>query len=205
MKKIVLISCFVVIFATTGFAQQGEKGGTDKTAQQTLSAEDIKNLRQAFEALRGVVSPENQQQTAQQTQEDHKTVGDVLDKAVDMVDKYATSAFALTAEAAKKVAPEVWRIMILQQYAKALSDILISWGLALVMFVAFLAAGKYWVEKPDESSDETSCRMTIRRILITLTVFFSMSGVVAIALNIQLLINPEYFAIKDLVQIVFGR
>ncbi len=211
-KNIGLLVLFLTI-SSLGFSQTQTQVQPQSNAAG-ISKEDIQNLRTAFRAIQDVLEPPQPQpapqvaqtqQTQTAPQQDHKTVGDVLDKAVDLVDKYATSAFALTADAAKKVAPEVWHIMILQQYAKALTDILGWWSVALVTFIAFLAAGKYWVPDKDATDDEKSFHMVIRRILITLTTVFSMAGMLAIAFDIQLLINPEYFAIKDLVQIVFNR
>jgi hypothetical protein len=136
---------------------------------------------------------------------EHKTMGDVADKTIDLVGK----AVASVSSTLEKVAPHVWQIMVRQQYANAVGDLLIPWGLVGLILVLFLTLKKMWVTTPtgrDYMSNEQISQLVFSRILPTVGMLaFGIWGVIALGESIKILINPEYYAVRDIITMLLGR
>jgi hypothetical protein len=164
----------------------------EPSKQVTFTEEE---RRQALEALQ-VISKTFGQQPAVQTPP-QKSMADVADKALDISTKYIGQAASII----EKAAPRVWSVMVRQQYAKAFGELVGP----VVLFIAFLiitvSVRKLWVLPTD--SDEQGFR-TFVTLVLPLFAFAIISGNFAYRLSdsIQYLINPEYYAIKDLVQLL---
>ena len=135
-----------------------------------------------------------------------KTMADVADKALGL----ASGAITHMAEGLQKIAPEIMRIMVRQQYARAVGD-LIAPVFCLLGFLigALVVSGKTkkkWVADTEPNkTDATVALVAASVVLWGLVVVFG--GVTAFNLGdaAKRLINPEFYAIRDLVLVLLGR
>lgn len=134
----------------------------------------------------------------------HKTVGDVMDKAIDKV----SDVVGAMADAIQKVAPEVWKIMLKQQYAKALGNVIPPIGIAIVLWIASRSF-KSWrariIQVNGTNKDEYgwACGFYYGSLIL-----ISISSIVAVcifAASIKYLINPEFYAIQDLLRLILNK
>lgn len=204
MKKLLLIVVFIMSLVMISFAQTP----TPTPTQSQPSAEDIK---QAKENLKVLLSDGQPTPT-----KDNKSVADVMDKGLDMLSGYVGTLEGVVS----KYAPEVWRVMIMQQYAKAISYPL-YWGLLLLSIIIFQRVMKSWLGydktvkvfkmTPDEENESSSYHMADSFILrcwlagvvpivlaIPTTVFF----LYYLTEGVMVAINPEYYALKDIIQML---
>ncbi|MBI2453995.1 MAG: hypothetical protein HYV54_00230 [Parcubacteria group bacterium] len=215
MKKRLFYAVLVGIFVSLPLVW-----GQSQPAKQeaALSAEDAKQLKDQLEALAALlkskVPQESQgksdtQSSQTQSQSGNRSVADVLDKALDLT----SSSIAFIASKVEKAAPQVWRIMIFQQYAKAIGDVILPWGLFILVVVYYKVVGKKWI-KPDKFSDDKQKNVRdeyvgwficSRVIPICFGCIFGIWGMNNLSGSIKYLINPEYYAIKDLFGIVMGN
>jgi len=223
MKKIVvfltLVFLFAIAFQVTGADNSTEQHG--KTNVQGLSGKDVEQIKDAVSGLRQVFGVEEPQQQAkdkktseqssespEKTQPQQKNMADVADKAVDMASKMV----AQTAEQLQKVAPDVWRIMIKQQYAKAISDVIVPVFLFLLTICYFKIAKKYWkleeaskVAGDSEFSEKDMCFVLVH--FLPFIAGFVTAGwmAVRISYSVLYLINPEYYAIRDMLMMILNK
>lgn len=112
----------------------------------------------------------------------------------------------------QKIAPYVWKVMIKQQYAKAINGIIVPLGLLLSTIVFTLVMRKLWdpksilIEKALYSSSKGDAEIAkyVFRSVVPACLIVGLSVWLFIDLgdSIKLLINPEYYAIKDILQLV---
>lgn len=130
-----------------------------------------------------------------------KKIADVADDALQLTKSLVVSI----SETLQKVAPNVWRIMIKQQYVKAAYRTIIPWGICLIFFIYFRTVQKRWVIKTGASQDERSCRLAFATIVPVVGCLGSgIAGVLCVASAFTLVVNPEFYAIKDLLLIILG-
>lgn len=137
-----------------------------------------------------------------------KTVGDAANKAVDAV----INLTGQVAAGVQKIAPDIWRIMIRQQYAKAASYILLPWGLFVsIMLVAFFISKKWKdpggaaLKNIDDFTERGWRRAVVYVGPTVLCIIVGIWGLNRFSDSIQILINPEYYAIRDLITMLMGR
>lgn len=139
---------------------------------------------------------------------ENKTMATVADKALDMVG----GAVATLSSNLQKVAPYVWRIMIKQQYAKAVNGIIVPLGLLFATVVFTLVMRKLWDPKAilieeavssHNKGDVEIAKYIFRSVVPgALIAIFTLWFFIDLGDSIKLLINPEYYAIKDILQMV---
>jgi hypothetical protein len=173
---------------------------------------------QALEALKAIADKFGVQQpapapAAQPAQPPGKTMADVADKALDISTKYIGQAASII----EKAAPRVWAIMIRQQYAKAIGNTLAPF-LWIIMIIAVTAVARhFWhfqVDPPPHNcrvdrcvgctGDEEQTAQIIVTLIIPIAATIIAGGffIYSLAESSMYLVNPEYYAIKDLVQIL---
>jgi hypothetical protein len=164
--------------------------------------------RQALEALQTIAKTfgEKEQPQQQQQQQPAKTMAEVADKALDLSSKYIGQAAAVI----EKAAPRVWEVMVRQQYAKALGELV--GPLITILTIILFSSITRSIWKPRDPTEDFFTRdwFTERGMRGLLTAFIP--GVVVVicsitfasrfADSVMYLINPEYYAIKDLVQLL---
>lgn len=195
-----LTIAFLASFATTFVVAQ------TASSEPTLKPEDVRQIREAAKAINDILRSDQKSTDTKDAKqgdkkdEEGKSMADVADRALSILSGYIGSA----AQAMQKVAPEVWRVMIRQQYANAVAGPLLP--LALIGFtVLYVVTLKRWWDKSKvvNNSDEASARF----IFTSLVPFVSyvVCGIwasITIRGSIQMLINPEYYAFRDLLQLV---
>jgi hypothetical protein len=198
------VICLVAVFYHPVFAQNASN-----EAASALSVDDAEKLRQQMKALASLLSAKVPQDSVHNAGvKSSKTVGDALDKALDLV----SGSVATIAAGVEKVAPHVWRIMIVQQYANAVGDLLLPLGLFILVVVYYRVIGKKWIKptKPDGTDNygyqnfgPNFAWWTFSRVLpIFFGLIFGIWGMANISGSVKMLINPEYYAIKDLIAII---
>ncbi len=133
-------------------------------------------------------------------------MADVAEKAVDMVGVAVSNA----ASHLEKVAPEVWRVMVKQQYAKALTDPVKPLIFLIAILICQHVLAKKVVSGPKdngrESDDEYWARIWFRYIIpMVLGIIVTIWLAAELASSIKLLVNPEYYAFRDLLQIMLNQ
>ena len=105
----------------------------------------------------------------------------------------------------ESVAPNVWRIMIRQQYANAIADLVLPWLLFVIALVIWGITQKKWVLKDCSSDDEKVARMIFAWIVhVACGAIFAIWGAIALSDSIKYLINPEYYAVRDLLTMLLN-
>jgi|GEM_PF-3760302 len=177
---------------------------TGSGTNMALNKEDVKQIQEASRGLNqvfGIEAPAPKP-TELSEQPQQKTLTDVADKAVDMVGRLVATAAATL----QKVAPDVWRIMIKQQYAKALGDLLLPWLLFFGGIVLSSIKAGSWKLEANPSSDELAARLLVvvaaPAVVCALTFIW---GAVALKNSIMLLVNPEFYAIRDLLIMLLNK
>jgi uncharacterized protein YjeT (DUF2065 family) len=194
MKNLLLI---VLLFVSINVV--GQEPSPTPINKQPTAAE----LKQAKETLKSLMDETTGTRPVQQ---ENKSVADVLDKGVDLFSGYVTTLEGVVS----KYAPEVWRIMITQQYAKAISYPLF-WGLMLIGLCIFYRTGrKYFglekgqaVFRAEEGTyldDEDAPRVILVGVIpLILGVIFTARFFFVLSESIMIAINPEYYALKDII------
>lgn len=217
MRKLinVLVIGLIVGVSSSSFAVTVQ--GLSGTTNGALSPQDEVKLRQQLGQLAGAFGIETKkpdapvqsaQPAANPPAEEKKTMAEVADKALDM----ASGLVASVAATLQKVAPQVWRIMIKQQYANAAGYLIVPWGLVLlgVIYMSIIRS-KWSAPKPDadresrEDSEERAARQIITTALpLVIICLLGIWGVARLGDAIQRLINPEYYAIRDLLTMLLS-
>ena len=141
-----------------------------------------------------------------------KTMADVADKALDISTKYIGQVAAVL----EKAAPHVYKIMVRQQYAKAMGEIIgpLLWLLIPLIIASIIR--HYWriqrenvyddkhnrtieASSDDERAAHVGVTLVVPGILTLIAAGFFIYN---LSQSIMYLVNPEYYAIKDLVQIL---
>lgn len=174
------------------------------TATPPLSAEDAAKLRQQLNQL-GVVfgvdkpaAPVKEGEAPKQ-----KNMAEVADRALSMV----SGMIASVSQTVEKAAPQVWRIMIMQQYAKALGDIMTPFLLCLLV-VGYYQFAKKKIGQADWSKSWYDSDWAKFWFSLAFPVIFGLwFGIwlsVSLSDSVKYLINPEYYAVRDILIMVMN-
>lgn len=136
MKKMILfwiMLCFVL--SASVFAEE-QKQKTDSTVK--LTQEEVKQLQEWAATLGKAfgINPDFKKEEKQETKEEigvqqTKTFADVADKSLDMVKNLVISL----SQTLEKAAPQIWRVMVKQQYARAIANLILPWSLFFITIV----------------------------------------------------------------------
>ena len=199
--RMVFVGVCVALFITSIIQADESK---ESTASKALSDADKAKLKNDVKALAEAFGIESKTattptQTNQSAKE--KSMADVTDKALDMVSNLVASASATL----QNVAPEVWRIMIRQQYAAAFAYLVEPWGILFVIFMFQKILTNRWKD-PDRDCDEEAARWFVTSFFPTIFGFIcGIWGIYNIAVAAQMLINPEYYALRDLIKMLLSQ
>ena len=199
---IVLLMVFGLFIPTYSYAQVSPTGSV--TPSQVMSPEDMMKMREQLAALskamgNPVPSATNAPVPADSAKpiNDHN-ISDVANKALDMMG----TAVATLSSSISKIAPHVWVIMIRQQYAKAVDNVLVPFFLliASIIYTVIIRKKLPPADSWDQDWDESDAFRFIFRGVIPTTILGACTiwFVSDLGDSIKLLINPEYYAIKDI-------
>lgn len=181
-----------------------------------ISEEDAKEMRKIMKNIGtsfGVADEETKKDNTRNENSDKKEedkpkiMPEVVDKALDLTAK----GISVIAQNIEKAAPWVWEVMLRQQYANAISYLIEPWGLFIFTLVFTLIARKklhyeYQDTKKTKIDFEKGDNMEIfifRTVVPLICIaIFAIWGLDRLSDSIQILINPDYYAIKNLLQII---
>lgn len=192
MKNLILI--FTILILTMGITAQ-----PSNVESTHPNGEDIKIAK---EALKQYLEENNKNATPKQ-QSKELTMTDVLDKGVDSIIGFTTTLEGVIS----KYAPEVWRIMVTQQYSKAIGN-LIFWGMMLFipLIINYIGRKSLGAQKNEKLLDVDPTEGFLYFIFIIipsiLTVIFSIRFIYVLSESIMIVVNPEYYALRDIIQML---
>lgn len=183
-------------------------GQTANTAQNTLTADEQAKIREGAEAVLKYIQTQQNIDSAAIAR-GGINIPDVVDKALDKFGGAVTVVY----DNVKKTAPQVWSVMLLQQYAKAISGLLgpILWLVMIIFIYKFM--NRHWKAEADDvwnSSFGTSRAGFWFRWFFTKFAPLLAGFITCITLFVQaktsvlLFMNPEYYAIRDLLTMLLG-
>lgn len=234
MKKVVSRSaiafCFFmavsfILFSTvlTSITFSVETKLEEKTPAVKLSQGEIKQLQEGAATLGKAfgINPDFKKEEKQETKKEtdaqqKKTFADVADKSLDLVKNLVISL----SQTLEKVAPQIWRVMVKQQYARAIADLSLPWGLFLITVIYTFIIKRIWRWKPEydnmpftDNDDIPDMPLPTERgvrgfftviIPFIFGFIFAIWGCVVLKNSMLLLINPEYYAIRDLLLMIMN-
>jgi hypothetical protein len=150
-----------------------------------------------------------QLQQLQAQVKEHKTAADIADKALGSLSSTVSNIEGVV----KQAAPQVWRIMIKQQYNKAIAGLILPFTFlflcVLFKIIISLSWKKYTPDQIKEmiritkTSDNHGLQIAFRTVIpLILIALSSLTFFGYTASSVQLMINPEYYAIHDTVNLV---
>lgn len=173
---------------------------------QPLSSQDTEVIKKNAQAL-GTLFGIEQQKPVPNTdaQQQGKSMADVAEKAIDLT----AQAIATIASTIQKIAPDIWRIMLKQQYVKGIQGLIVPFGLLLLIFVyrAKIAPKCFPVPTKengiDEDQEEKWVRIWFANIIpVVLAFLLGPWGANRLSDCLGYLINPEFYAIQDLLRTI---
>jgi len=103
-------------------------------------------------------------------------------------------------ETLKKIAPDVWDIMVRQQYAKAIGEPVVAFALVFIAMLMKKYLGSLKVDGDANIARNVGVGASIIGAIISGIVF-----VYYFSDSIMILINPRYYAIKDLLSLLLNK
>lgn len=214
MRKFIIAVCVAAGMALSAPAVAQESGTSERAAltaaeravapSQKMDPEQVERDLAPMARAFGVKVDEPSDEAAPK---DDKDMADVADRALDMVESVTVNV----ANTLKTMAPEVWRIMIRQQIAKAIAGPLgpLGWIIACLVLIKFgrkvwsLQDGATYGEKPNDAGWNNFWNgIVLKGVPLAVCTVATLFLVAEIRDSILLLVNPEYYAIKDLLQAI---
>ena len=198
MKKFAFILFAIMLLITSSaFAQQ-------PTQEKPFTSAEEAKLREGTAAIIKYIR--TQQGLDSTTLLGSKNIPDIVDKALD---KFGGAVSAIYVNV-QKAAPKVWEIMILQQYAKALSGVAGPLLTLVMIIIVYYFMRKRWTSAADVKFDDSGSGGFWTRNIVTRAIPL-VSGLIvcgflfsAIKDASLLLVNPQYYAIRDLLVLLLG-
>lgn len=202
MKRFIA-SLTIFLSLLTAYPAYADAPDAGVSQVQTLSPEEAAKLREQLTTWSKLLGPQPISSAVPVAPVDeHKTTADVADKALTMF----SGAIGSLSETLKKIAPEVWRIMIRQQYASAVADIITPLALLAVSLAFYFAFRKKLNEAIEygrnHHSDADGWGYAGFVVTYACIIGFSIWLSIVASASAAQLINPEYYAIKDLIGLV---
>jgi hypothetical protein len=228
MKRllVVLLMAFGLMIPAHSYAQTAPAPSGSVAPTNAMSPEDMAKMREQIQALSKALGnpdpakPETPAKTdtpaatpAPADSAKPTSAAEVASKAIDMMGNGANKVVDMIGSAVgtlstnlSKIAPQVWRIMIVQQYAKAIDGIvtptllLVLLGVVTIVLRKNIAPPAAWNQNWNDNDYPSFWFRTIIP-----TFFLCVFGVWFVADfgdSIKLLINPEFYAIKDILLLI---
>jgi hypothetical protein len=192
-------------------AQPAQTFGAGGIMDRLKDPQQAKQLQQALDILQQVA---NTKAADTKGDGDHKTVGDALDKGLDM----AKETVIYLAGKIEQVAPQLWRVLVIQQYVKGAMSLINPFGFLLVVLLYRHLVLKWWKPLPsdddpaepiiDKESDENPFTHKGWRGVFTIVIPLVMLVIGGVWLYSSItdaagyFINPNYYALKDIIGLV---
>ncbi len=182
-----------------------------------FTAEQFAAARQTYEGLQALFAPKvtvnnvGSHSPNYEAVGNHKTMGDATDKALDMLHEGSSKMLDLLGQGAaqiaattEKAAPVIWKIMVKQQIANALANIIgpIIMLLSAWIFHLIISASFGVVSDPNVKPWAVGLGFVAPIGLSIIAVIWFINALIEC---LQQLINPQYFAARDLISIITRR
>lgn len=213
MKKLFLILATLCMVLGGQFALAQENSASKATTDTATStgvaknsgaftAEDKARAQAQMKQLGELFGVEQPKPKAEEKQEQPKTIADVADKGLDMIGNMV-GKIAVQVE---KVAPKIWEVMVLQQYAKAISGLIVPWGIVILTLMYIFFIRKIFKPSGDSSDwDPNGGYVWFTMLLPGLIILGTgIWGLVRLSDAILYLVNPDYYAVRDLVKLLLA-
>lgn len=169
-----------------------------------MTPEDRKALRADLHALAvgfGVEAPPPDEGAKEVA--DEAAMAKVSDRALTLLEKSISTAAA----GVERAAPQVWRVAIRQQYAKAVAPVIAPLGWFVGLFACALFVyrkARKWLHGPEVWSEHPGplCVTCVLVLMVAIPGGILLAKLTDSALY---LINPEWYALRDLVQLLLGK
>lgn len=125
-----------------------------------------------------------------------KTAADIADQALNMLGDAATKM----SDMLQKTAPEVWRIMIRQQYAEAAVNVTLAALFFGVSIGLYYSTKKVLTVRDNRAYDE-EWKVFAKVVVFVAILATSIIFVCNVGYSIGRLINPEYYAIANMLEL----
>jgi hypothetical protein len=195
---------FCSLLLTAAVPVYGDQRPPAQPTEQKVEAFTDEEKRQALEALKTIAdsfgtAPQTAPQAQAQQAAPQKSMADVADKALEISTKYIGQVAAIL----EKAAPQVWRVMVMQQYAKAFGELSGPLTLFFLTWVTAFTTRRFWKLDEDAHEDEMNWRIALTMFAPAVLMFISFATFGwRLSDSIMYLINPEYYAIKDLLSML---
>lgn len=202
-----LVIAIAVVTLISGYAGAAFAETPAVQSQQEPSSAEKEQMRSDIKALGemfGVEQAPVPAKAADGSAPQKKTVAEVADKALDM----ASGLVAKVAAAVGKVSPEIWRVMIKQQYAKAIADLVVPWSLFFTVLLVACLLRKRAGQLPtirDASDDDMTVYFLFIILPTAVCLICLVCGLNCLSDSIKYLVNPEYYAVRDILQMLLNR
>jgi hypothetical protein len=213
---LLLFLCAGIFAQTSTPAQPVQPSLTGTILDRLKDPQQAKQLQQALDILQQVASTR-----AADTKDngDHKTVGDALDKGLDM----AKETVVYLAAKIEQVAPQLWQILRVQQYVKGAISLINPLGFLFVILLYRYLLLKWWKPQPGDDDATAPVKKMVRDSdgdNWPVPTHKGWRGLLSIALPLAMLvvggiwfyssisnaagyfINPNYYALKDIIILV---
>jgi hypothetical protein len=207
MKKVFFAVAALVFQAVSLVAQETSASspsadGLTKGDVQVLK-DAVLALQDSFQSPVATQSPNTTLAPTSAPAPVQKSMAEVADKVVDL----GARAIAQAAGTVQKVAPEVWRIMIRQQYAKAAGLLVVPSGMFLLcLFAWFKTEPLRFSFKNDPSKEEDGYYAFFGYVVpLFFMGAFGLWFLNRLSSSVLFLFNPEYYAFRDLLVMILNK
>lgn len=181
------------------------------TTEQLAAAKQAYDGLHALFASKVTVNNVSAPAPSQENIGNHKTMGDAADKALDLLHESSGKMLDLLGQGAaqiaattEKAAPIIWKIMVKQQIANALANIIGPLIMLLGAWIFHLIIGASFGTVTDPSIKEW-----VIGLKFVAPIGVSIIGTIwlinALMQCLQQLVNPQYFAARDLIDMITRR
>ncbi len=126
-----------------------------------------------------------------------------MEKQVQKIIELTEKGLTQMAEGLNVTLPQLWEILIKQQYVEAIQAFAV-FGLCLIVWGILYKKNKgirEWLKQRKNEYDNSERFVPIAILIILLSFTTLISGIVTIT-GIGQIINPEYYAIQDIVEFI---
>ncbi len=176
-------------------------------------AETAEQLRSTLRALAVEFRPKAAMAASDVEQTAKDRYREELDAAITRLLTESPAQIAQAAIQIELVAPDVWKMLVRQQYARALGDFVRPWFIVTVIAAYWYFFGVKWLKwliaYGDRGGNEAAMAAMFGIIVAVLipgiaAIWYAFVGIRELSTAITVVSNPGYYAIRDLLALLLG-
>ena len=195
MARYIIVIAFIALPSMAWAEASGGQGldGVDMSILPPAAQEQIRvALRQEIERAVTQAAAEAEARLQEAAAEQMSQV-DVVNRSLDLLESFA----GVTSARMNEIAPEVWRIMLRQQYISGARYCLVPIVFIVLGLVVMLLAFRLKCRDPRD-------RNTARELSVALLIIIVITAIFFISHGVGLMLNPEYYVIRDILQMTIS-